>query len=80
MAYRNIKKKSYNNVMYLANIIKSKKGYPIREAANIALNNFSDYDDSFNWINIETMLNCLVDYEESKRRAAMHDFNMIDSY
>lgn len=80
MAYKTIKNKTYNNVMYLANIIKNEKGYPIREAANIALNNFNDYDDSFNWINVETMLNCLVDYEESKRRMVMHNFNMKEAY
>ena len=80
MAYKNIKKKTYNNVMYLANIIKAKKGYPIREAANIALNAFAEYDDSFTWINIETMLNCLVDYEESQRRTALHEINMQNAY
>lgn len=76
MAYKRIKKKTYNNVMYLARIIQNKKGYPIREAANIALNNFSDFDNSFNYCNVETMINNLVSYQESLQRKAMHEYNM----
>lgn len=80
MAYKTIKKKTYNNVMYLANIIKKEKGYPIREAAQIALDNFYDFDGSFQWVNIETMINNLVTFEESKRREILHNINMLGSY
>ena len=80
MKYRVIKNKTYNNVMYLAGIISREKGYPIKEAANIALNSFFDFDDTFQWLSVETMLNNLVTFEESKIRKAAHERNMAGLY
>lgn len=80
MSYRRIKTKTYNNVLYIAKLIEIKKGYPHQESIKIALNQFSDYDNKYNWINVETMLHSLVTYEEHKQRIFYHDFNMQGVY
>ena len=74
MAYRTIKRKTYNNVMYLANLIKKEKGYPIRMAADIALKEFDE--DGFRWYSVGCLMGNLIPYEEHLSRVAMHEFNM----
>lgn len=73
MKYRTIRKKTYNNVMYLAKIINKEKGYPIKDAAEIALNNFND--NTFNWLTVGLLMNNLVSYEESMARRSMSRIN-----
>lgn len=79
MAYKRIKNKTYNNVMYLANLIRAEKGYPFGVAARIALDNF-DNDGKFNYMTVGCLMNNLVTYKEHIARSAMHDFNMRDAY
>ena len=75
--YRAIRRKTYNNVMYLAKVISKEKGYPIQEAAQIALNEFSDWNNGlFQWDCIERLLNNLVTYEQYNRNLQAHAYNM----
>lgn len=78
MAYKRIKNKTYNNVMYLANLIRTEKGYPFGLAARIALDNFDD--NGFRWQTVGCLMGNLVTYKEHIERKAMHEFNMRDSY
>ena len=73
--YKTIKNKTYHNIMYLANLIKQEKGYPIREAAQIALDHF-DNDDTFRYHSVSCMMNNLVTYQEHLQRVAIHEYNM----
>lgn len=76
--YKTIRKKTYNNVIYLANVIKREKGYPYRMACEIALTEFDD--DGFRWHSVSCLMGNLVTYEEHLHRVAMHEFNMRDAY
>ena len=78
MTYKTIRKKTYNNVIYLAKVISKEKGYPYRMACEIALNNFDD--DGFRWFSVGCLIGNLVTYEESLQRSAMHEQNMRDAY
>ena len=80
MKYRTIRRKTYNNVMYLAKIISKEKGYPIRQAADIALRQFYDFDDSFQWLTVDLLMNNLVSYEEYQARRDMDRINMEGIY
>ena len=76
--YKNIRKKTYNNVMYLAKLIQTEKGYPFRMATDIALANFDG--DDFRYMTVGCLMGNLVTYTEHLNRISMHDFNMMDAY
>ena len=76
--YRTIKNKTYNNVMYIAKLIEKIKGYPEKEAIEIALKQFDA--GIFNYWSVETLLNNLVDCEQYKTNVYMHNFNMQGIY
>ena len=78
MAYKKIKNTTYNNIIYLAKIISREKGYPYRDACDIALSNFDD--DGFRWHSVSCLMGNLVTYKEHLHRLSMHDFNMRDAY
>lgn len=79
MAYKTIKNKTYNNVIYLAKLISKEKGYPYRTACDIALRQF-DYDGKFGFCSVSCLMGNLVTYKEHLHRLSMHDFNMRDAY